>query len=161
MLGRTNMFRYNNPAEAALMRKDNSRASRMDLSRLSWIAASRENLSNSFISEDDGSPIQHLLKAQRAYMPTEQTARDLDLQEEHKKILATIENALKQLNTERVQMHEQYKNKVRVFNDELERLDRMQHNSMTIVDCKIRELHARREMLLWEQSNERTQVSGL
>lgn len=46
LLGRTNMFRYNNPAEAAKMRKDGSR-SRLDLSRLSLIAASRENLTNS------------------------------------------------------------------------------------------------------------------
>lgn len=43
LLGRTNMFRYNNPAEAAKLRSDPSR-SRLNLSRLSLIAASRENL---------------------------------------------------------------------------------------------------------------------
>lgn len=46
LLGRTNMFRYNNPAEAAKLRKEGSR-SRLDLSRLSLIAASRENLTSS------------------------------------------------------------------------------------------------------------------
>lgn len=48
LLGRTNMFRYNNPMEAAKLRKDENRSrSRRDLSRLSLIAASRENLSAS------------------------------------------------------------------------------------------------------------------
>lgn len=46
VLGRTNMFRYNNPAEAAKLRKGPSR-SRLDLSRLSLFAASRENLNTS------------------------------------------------------------------------------------------------------------------
>lgn len=49
LLGRTNMFRYNNPAEAAKLRKGEVKSrSRPDLSRLSLIAASRENLSGSF-----------------------------------------------------------------------------------------------------------------
>lgn len=49
LLGRTNMFRYNNPAEAAKLRKGETKSrSRPDLSRLSLIAASRENLSGSF-----------------------------------------------------------------------------------------------------------------
>lgn len=46
LLGRTNMFRYNNPMEAAKLRKGENRThSRRDLSRLSLIAASRESLS--------------------------------------------------------------------------------------------------------------------
>lgn len=46
LLGKTNMFRYNNPMEAAKLRQDENRGrSRRDLSRLSLIAASRENLS--------------------------------------------------------------------------------------------------------------------
>lgn len=50
LFGRTNMFRYNNPSEAAKLRKGEYRSrsrSRPDLSRLSLIAASRENLSGS------------------------------------------------------------------------------------------------------------------
>lgn len=50
LLGRTNMFRYNNPMEAAKLRKGEHRhrsRSRPDLSRLSLIAASRENLNSS------------------------------------------------------------------------------------------------------------------
>lgn len=41
LFGRTNMFRYCNPVEAKLQRRDRSRT---DLSCLSIIAASRENL---------------------------------------------------------------------------------------------------------------------
>lgn len=49
LLGRTNMFRYNNPMELAKLRKGGIRGkSRTDLSRLSMIAASRENLSGQF-----------------------------------------------------------------------------------------------------------------
>lgn len=49
LLGRTNMFRYNNPSEVAKLRKGGIRGkSRTDLSRLSMIAASRENLTGSF-----------------------------------------------------------------------------------------------------------------
>lgn len=53
MLGRTNMFRYNDPAEAAKLRQEGS-ASAMNLSRLSllsWsttdLCASNENLNTS------------------------------------------------------------------------------------------------------------------
>lgn len=48
LLGRTNMFRYNNPAEAAKLRKNGPTKSNYNLSRLSVIAASRENLTGSF-----------------------------------------------------------------------------------------------------------------
>lgn len=48
LLGRTNMFRFNNPLEAASLRRDGNRSkSKTDLSRLSMIAASRENLTSS------------------------------------------------------------------------------------------------------------------
>lgn len=46
LLGQTNVLRYNNPAEAACLKNDSIR-SRLDLSRLSLFAASRENLGSS------------------------------------------------------------------------------------------------------------------
>lgn len=46
----TNMFRYNNPVEAAKLRKDHHQRSRLDMSRLSLVAASRENLNTSIMS---------------------------------------------------------------------------------------------------------------
>ncbi|XP_065072541.1 kinesin-like protein Klp98A isoform X2 [Ochlerotatus camptorhynchus] len=159
LLGRTNMFRYNNPAEAAKMRQDNNhaqRSSRLDLSRLSLIAASRENLCSSFLSDDDNiaSP-QNPLRF-RQYTPSRE---DTELQDEHRKILQTIENALKQLNLERTRMHEQFKNKIKLCRDELDRLESTKRDKLMILDCRIDELMARREMILWEKSNEKTQAS--
>ncbi|XP_055551403.1 kinesin-like protein Klp98A isoform X1 [Wyeomyia smithii] len=161
LLGRTNMFRYNNPAEAAKMRQDNnhvSRSSRLDLSRLSLIAASRENLCSSFMSDDDSlvSP-QNPLRF-RQYTPSRE---DGELQEEHRKILQTIENALKQLNLERSRMHEQFKSKIKLCREELDRLEASKRDRLMILDCRIDELMAKREMILWEKSNEKTQVDIL
>uniref|UniRef100_A0A182N6T9 Kinesin motor domain-containing protein n=1 Tax=Anopheles dirus TaxID=7168 RepID=A0A182N6T9_9DIPT len=176
LLGRTNMFRYNNPAEAAKMRQESShmqRSSRLDLSRLSLIAASRENLCASFLSDDDGgsslslfgggaggggmvSP-QNALRF-RQYTPSRE---DAELQDEHRKILQTIENALRQLNHERTRMHEQFKHKIKLCTEELERLESTKRDRLTILDCRIGELMARKEMVLWEKSNEKTQVDIL
>uniref|UniRef100_A0A182J8M9 Kinesin motor domain-containing protein n=1 Tax=Anopheles atroparvus TaxID=41427 RepID=A0A182J8M9_ANOAO len=169
LLGRTNMFRYNNPAEAAKMRLDNShqqRSSRLDLSRLSLIAASRENLCASFLSDDDGTSVnpfagfsspQNAMRF-RQYTPSRD---DAELQDEHRKILQTIENALRQLNLERTRMHEQFKNKIKLCTDELERLESTKRDRLTILDGRIGELMARKEMVLWEKSNEKTQVDIL
>lgn len=157
------MFRYNNPAEAAKMRQDNNhaqRSSRLDLSRLSLIAASRENLCSSFLSDDDNGVIsspQNPLRF-RQYTPSRE---DTELQDEHRKILQTIENALKQLNLERTRMHEQFKAKIKLCREELERLESTKRDKLMILDCRIDELMARREMILWEKSNEKTQVSGV
>ncbi|XP_052870314.1 kinesin-like protein Klp98A [Anopheles cruzii] len=177
LLGRTNMFRYNNPAEAAKLRQESSqqqRSSRLDLSRLSLIAASRENLCASFVSDDDGSPMsgggsnvfaglaynspQVSSLRFRQYTPSRD---DVELQDEHRKILQTIENALRQLNVERNRMHEQFKSKIKLCTEELERLERTRQDKLTILDSRISELMARREMVLWETSNEKTQVDIL
>ncbi|XP_053680754.1 kinesin-like protein Klp98A [Anopheles nili] len=176
LLGRTNMFRYNNPAEAAKMRQDSNhqqRSSRLDLSRLSLIAASRENLCASFLSDDDGggSSLNLFGGAPGGGVPSPQGAfrfrqyapsrEDAELQDEHRKILQTIENALRQLNLERCRMHDQFKHKIRQCTEELERLESTKRDRLTILDCRIGELMARKEMVLWEQSNEKTQVDIL
>uniref|UniRef100_A0A1B0CAM6 Putative kinesin-like protein n=1 Tax=Lutzomyia longipalpis TaxID=7200 RepID=A0A1B0CAM6_LUTLO len=154
LLGRTNMFRYNNPAEAAKLRKDLNR-SRMDLSRLSLIAASRENLSVSFASDDEltGS------RREKVYYPQEMVCReDAEVQEENRKILDTIGNALKQLNAERTQMHHQHRMKVAKLSRELNELIQQKRDQEAIFQLREQELNARREMLLWEKSNEEIQM---
>ena len=166
LLGRTNMFRYNNPAEAARLRKTSTR-SKMDVSRLSLIAASRESLCNSFMSEggDDSSLFSATsspFKMRSHAVTNEQFIKDnQEIQDEHKKILATIEGALKQLNTERVKMHDHYKDKVNRFSEELEKVEQKHSDKLVIIDCKIEELLAKQEMFLWEKNNEKTQVSAL
>jgi len=168
LLGRTNMFRYNNPAEAAKLRKNSTRSNRMDLSRLSLIAASRENLCNSFMSDDDGSNCMQLStnstpyksRYQQHYAMNEQFIRDnQEIQDEHKKILETIESALKELNLERVKMHEHFKCKVQRCTDDLEKLELKQADKLVVIDCKVEQLLAKQEMVLWEKTNESTQAS--
>lgn len=165
LLGRTNMFRYNNPAEAAKLRKTSTRSARMDLSRLSLIAASRESLINSFTSDDDGAG--HLSNNNSPYkaryhqqsVVNEQFIRDnQEIQDEHKKILQTIESALKQLNLERVKMHEHFKSKVHRVSAQVENTATTSTDKLVVIDCKIEELLAKQEMALWEQNNEQTQV---
>lgn len=102
LLGRTNIFRFNNPAEAAKMRRECSR-SQLDMSRLSLITSSRENLlSSSFYSEEDNMNnciVSPLKPYEKQYHPTKPVTRDdPEMQDENRKILETIENALKQLN---------------------------------------------------------------
>lgn len=165
VLGRTNMFRYNNPAEAAQLRKDASR-SRLDLSRLSLIAASRENLSGSFYCEDDGGIISSPFKRERNQYYESPLAKEDQITsgdrtvetKENKKILETIENALDQLKFERLQMHEHYKKKVEKLTLELQRLEKEEHNILEILNCREKQLMARKEMLEWERNNEKVQV---
>jgi kinesin family protein 16B len=172
LLGRTNMFRFNNPNEVVKYRKNSSRANRTDLSRLSLIAASRENLTNSFMSDDgdnngfnnsnNSSPIKPTSsRYQQHFIMSEQTLRDnQEIQDEHKKILETIENALKQLNLERIKMHDHFKSKVMRYSSEIECLEKKHADKLIVIDCKIEELLAKQEMVLWEKNNEKTQVSS-
>lgn len=167
LLGRTNMFRYNNPMEMAKYRKSSARSKKTDLSRLSLIAASRENLCNSFMSDDDGCSSQisnnsspYKARYQQHFIMSEQFLRDnQEIQDEHKKILQTIESALKQLNIERVRMKDHFKLKVQKYTNEIEKMEKKQADKLVIIDCKIEELLAKQEMVLWEKNNEQTQVS--
>lgn len=98
LLGRTNIFRFNNPAEAAKLRKDLSR-SQLDMSRLSLITSSKENLLTCSIYSDEDGASPYSKRPERQYYPQRPMSRDdPELQDENRKILDTIENALKQLN---------------------------------------------------------------
>ncbi|XP_037910484.1 kinesin-like protein Klp98A isoform X2 [Hermetia illucens] len=156
LLGRTNLFRFNNPAEAAKLKKDQSR-SRLDLSRLSLITASRENLNSSFYGDDE--LFSTSFRREKQYQPSPLVCRDdPEIQDENRKILETIENALKQLNIERVQMHEQYKIKVQKLTDELERLEKEEHDIEELLNCREQKLLAKKDMLQWEKNNETIQL---
>lgn len=81
-----------------------------------------------------------------------------DVQEEHRKILATIENALQKLNSERTHICEQHKEKVQQLTDKLMKLEKEDASPASILDCRIELLQAKREMVSWNRSNKRTQV---
>lgn len=159
LLGRNNMFRYNNPMEAAKLRQDNvmSRSSRLDLSRLSMIAASRENLlSASMLLLDNSQLNQTAAEA----VPEEEPTLPVCLAEivENVDLLQTIEAALKQLKLERDQMYDEYKNKVFKLSKELEALERDKCDRLAILNGHERELTAKKEMLTFVRNNEQLQV---
>lgn len=99
ILGRTNMFRFNNPVEAAKLQKDLNK-SQLDMSRLSLITSSRENLlTSSYYGDDEmSSSMSSPYRRRSEYYPAPQICREPELQDENMRILATIEQALKQLN---------------------------------------------------------------
>lgn len=55
-------------------------------------------------------------------------------------------------------MNEQYRNKVQRISEELVQLEQNQCDKMAIINCRERELIARKEMVLWEKGNANTQV---
>lgn len=81
-----------------------------------------------------------------------------DIQEEHRKILETIENALQKLNSERTHICEQHKEKVQQLTDKLMKLEKEEPSPASILDCRIELLQAKREMVAWNKSNKKTQV---
>ncbi|CAG4956962.1 unnamed protein product [Colias eurytheme] len=116
LLGRTNMFRYNDPAEAAKLRQEGS-ASMMNLSRLSllsWsttdLAASTENLNNTY--SDLESEIRcERISLQRAELERERQQFVLQQQERQRKWHAEREELVKQqkqLDEERSAMEREY-----------------------------------------------------
>lgn len=55
-------------------------------------------------------------------------------------------------------MNEQYRNKVQRISEELVQLEQTQCDKMAIINCRERELIAKKEMILWEKGNVNTQV---
>lgn len=91
-------------------------------------------------------------------MKKSQTEQIEDIQEEHRKILATIENALQKLNSERTHICEQHKEKVQQLNEKLAKLEKEDASGVSILDCRMELLQAKREMYSWNKSNKKTQV---
>lgn len=150
LLGRTNMFRFNNPAEAAKLRKGSSR-SRLDLSRLSLFAASRENLFNNslYCCTDDEISFTCPLKR-------EQSNNNLDLLLDSQ-VMNTNESSLKHMHFDRIQMEDYFEGKIQKLTEELQHLESSQFDKLKILNCRERELLAKKEMFLWQNSNAQMQ----
>lgn len=107
------------------------------------------------------------------------TEQNEELQDDHRKILDTIKSALNKLNTvcilnfilkfffsyhmsilkERIHMNDQHKAKVQQLSDELARLELQNSDKLAIMNCRDDFFVAKREMILWDKSNKKTQVS--
>lgn len=83
-----------------------------------------------------------------------------DIQEEHRKILETIENALHKLNTERTHIFDQHKIKVQQLNEKLLKLEENNAEKLAILNCQEELLSAKRDMIAWNKSNKKTQVKA-
>lgn len=110
------------------------------------------------------------------------------IQEEHRKILETIESALQKLNSvcspddstrmyhsnalymlnialqsdillqERTHIFEQYNSKVQKLSEQLFDLENNKADRLTIMGCQEELLIAKREMLQWNKTNKKTQI---
>ncbi|XP_049878252.1 kinesin-like protein Klp98A [Pectinophora gossypiella] len=116
LLGRTNMFRYNDPAEAAKLRQEG--ASVMNLSRLSllsWsttdLAASTENLNTTLSDLESEIRCDHRIEAQRAELERERQQFLLQQEERQRRWNAEREELLqaqRELDQEREAMEREY-----------------------------------------------------
>lgn len=57
-------------------------------------------------------------------------------------------------------MNEQYKTKVQQLSDELTRLEQQNDDKAAIMNCRDDFFAAKREMVLWDKSNKKTQVNA-
>ncbi|CAH2094852.1 unnamed protein product [Euphydryas editha] len=150
LLGRTNMFRYNDPAEAAKLRQEG--ASVMNLSRLSllsWsttdLAASNENL-NTTLSDLESEIRCERIEAQRAELERERQQFELQQEERQRRWHAEREQLLqaqRQLDEERSAMEKEYAAACRRLSGDWRALERGWTLRRRALRCRQRELSAR------------------
>nr|CAD7588203.1 unnamed protein product [Timema genevievae] len=167
LLGRTNMFRYNDPVEAAKMRKEGSR-SHLNLSRLSLLSWSTPDLAwsteNLLTPYDDPERLEELelqratlLKEKEAFKK-EQAEREQDWEREQRDRKETLEAAQKQLEEERQQMELEYAAQCRRLAEDWQRLEKHQQDNLAVLRFREGELKRRREMLQLERGEEMIQI---
>ncbi|XP_039757861.1 kinesin-like protein Klp98A isoform X1 [Pararge aegeria] len=150
LLGRTNMFRYNDPAEAAKLRQEG--ASVMNLSRLSllsWsttdLAASTENL-NTTLSDLESEIRCERIEAQRAELERERQQFELQQEERQRRWHQEREQLLqaqRQLDEERSAMEKEYAAACRRLSGDWRTLERGWTLRRRALRCRQRELSAR------------------
>lgn len=97
------------------------------------------------------------MKKEKLFCTSEQFE---EIQEEHRKILETIENALLKLKSECTHIFEQHKYKVQQLTEKLIQLENIGADKLTIFECRADLLRAKREMLCWKKVNKKTQVTS-
>lgn len=155
LLGRTNMFRYNDPAEAAKLRQEGS--ANMNLSRLSllsWsttdLAASTENLNSSALSDLESEIRCERIEAQRAELERERQQFLMQQEERQRRWNAEREELLqaqKKLDEEREAMEKEYAAACRRLSGDWRALERGWTNRRRALRCRQRELAARTQRL--------------
>ncbi|KAJ9577313.1 hypothetical protein L9F63_006152 [Diploptera punctata] len=166
LLGRTNMFRYNDPVEAAKLRKEGSH-SHLNLSRLSllsWstpdLALSTENLNVS--CGEDPEQLEEL-EQQRATLLKEKEAfkaeKEQDWEREQREKRDALETAQRVLDEERQQMEQEYKARCRRLAQDWRRLEQHQLDNMHTLKIREGELNRQRELLESERELQMAKVA--
>ncbi|GLV42219.1 Kinesin-like protein at 98A [Carabus blaptoides fortunei] len=163
LLGRTNMFRFNDPVEAAKLRKDGSK-SHMNLSRLSllsWstndLACSMENLNalpetNNDQSDELEAQRQTLLREKEIF-EREQLALKADWAREQENRRKALEEAQQKLEEERRVMEQEHEAQCRRLEEDWRKLEVMQEERET--ELRERELELQRRRQLLEEEREK------
>ncbi|XP_071453576.1 kinesin-like protein Klp98A isoform X2 [Hetaerina americana] len=182
VLGRTNMFRYNDPAEAAKMRKEGSR-SHLNLSRLSLLSWSTSDLDwsteNLLTSVDDSEKTDDLetqratlLKEKEAFKPIiyylpqfgpltrEQAEKEQDWEREQEKKKEALEIAQRELEEERQQMELEYQVQKRRLAEDWQRLERSQQDALLALQAREADLQRRKEDLVREREREKARAES-
>ncbi|XP_069675474.1 kinesin-like protein Klp98A isoform X2 [Periplaneta americana] len=171
LLGRTNMFRYNDPVEAAKLRKEGSR-SHLNLSRLSLLSWSTPDLAwsseNLDVSCGDDEPEQldeleqqkaSFLKEKEAFK-REQEEREQDWEREQREKREALEAAQKELEEERTQMEQEYAAQCRRLAQDWRRLEQHQQDNLATLKLREGELTRQRELLESERALQLSQVAS-
>ncbi|XP_049854546.1 kinesin-like protein Klp98A isoform X1 [Schistocerca gregaria] len=169
VLGRNIMFRYNDPAEAAKLRKEGSR-SHLSLSCLSLLSRSTTELAwsteNLSASTEDGERVEELemqrvtLQKEKEAFKKEQAEREQDWEREQRRKREALEAAQKALEEERQQMEQDYEQQCRKLAEDWQRLEQHQQDDLAVLKQKEAELCRKREALEAERAFSMSQVES-
>ncbi|XP_054289837.1 kinesin-like protein Klp98A [Macrosteles quadrilineatus] len=165
LLGRNNMFRYNDPMEAEKLRKEGY-PSNLNLSRLSLLSWSTNDLSMSQSCESLQTSCEDTdklgkLKVQRAELikekeafKIEQAEKEQDWEKEQQMKREALELAQKQLEQERQQMEEAYEAQYKRLAEDWQKLQQHQAANLASLRHKEAELDKNRQLLQCERDEE-------
>lgn len=169
VLGRNIMFRYNDPAEAAKLRKEGSR-SHLSLSCLSLLsrsvtdlAWSTENLST---STEDVERVEELemqrvnLQKEREAFKKEQAEREQDWERKQQLRREALDAAQRELEEERYLMEQDYEQQRRKLAEDWQRLEQHQQDGLAVLQQKEADLRRKREALEAERAFSMSQVEN-
>lgn len=162
LLGRTNMFRYNDPVEAAKLRKEGSR-SHLNLSRLSLLSWSTPDLNasleNLHINEDGDLNESGTFKGRRSSLLFRDKEETKSQRDQYVKQQA-LEEAQQALDEERERLEQSYLAQSRRLAEDWQRLEQQQQESRASLVQRETELQQLREALEWERTQQASRVEA-
>ncbi|XP_034232452.1 kinesin-like protein Klp98A isoform X2 [Thrips palmi] len=162
LLGRTNMFRYNDPVEAAKLRKEGSR-SHLNLSRLSLLSWStpdlHASLENLHLNQDSELNESGTSKLRRSSLLLRDKDESKSQRDQFMKQQA-LEEAQQALDEERERLEQSYLAQSRRLAEDWQRLEQQQQETRASLAQRETELQQLRESLEWERSQQASRVEA-